>query len=131
MSFEYDPADQEALERRNARALAAVQAEQANRPTLVGALDAIEAEIRQAPRHPVLAERESTHGDFKDTARTAQSLKYVLHDGKNWSELTMVQQEALDSIAIKIARILSGDFNHPDSWADIEGYARLVREQLS
>ncbi len=88
-------------------------------------------EIEARMRHPLLAERELTHGDFNNTARTAQSLKYVVRAGKNWSELTMVQQETLDAICIKIARILSGDPNHPDHWCDIEGQAHLVTETLS
>ena len=105
--------------------------EQHARP-VVADIREIEERMRQAEpaRHPILAEREASHGDFADTARTAQSLKYVMHAGKNWSDLTMVQQEALDKIASKIARILSGDPKHKDHWLDVEGYARLVSEKL-
>jgi hypothetical protein len=33
-------------------------------------------------------------------------------------------------IAMKIARILSGNSNFADHWEDIEGYARLVSNEL-
>jgi hypothetical protein len=33
-------------------------------------------------------------------------------------------------IAMKIARILSGNANFADHWEDIEGYARLVSNEL-
>ena len=36
-----------------------------------------------------------------------------------------VHREALDMIASKIARILSGDATHVDHWVDIGGYAEL------
>ena len=146
MNFEYGPADQEALERRNARAAAAVQMEQSLTPV---ALQHLEEKLRQAEpneavqvsqaemaaiiagRLPVLAEREATHGNFATTALIAQRFKDVSKNTPNWSgNLTDVQRESLELIFTKIARILSGDPNHADVWADIEGYARLVREQL-
>ena len=83
-------------------------------------------------RHPLLAERETTHGNFQATALIAQRLKDVGHNTPNWQGvLTDVQRESLESIFVKIARILSGDPNHPDVWADIEGYAHLVTETLA
>ena len=30
----------------------------------------------------------------------------------------------------KVARILSGDFTHPDHWVDLQGYPRLVETRL-
>ena len=53
-----------------------------------------------------------------------------MRDTANWEALTEVQHEALEHIATKIARILSGDPNHADHWNDIQGYARLVEERL-
>ena len=146
MSFEYGPADQEALERRNTRAAAAVQMEQ--HPTPV-ALQHLEEKLRRADngetvevtheemdaiaagRLPVLAEREATHGNFAVTALIAQRFKDVSKSTPNWNgNLTDVQRESLELIFTKVARILSGDPNHADVWDDIEGYARLAREQL-
>jgi hypothetical protein len=83
------------------------------------------------PRLALLAEREFTHGNFSATALIAQRFKDVSKNTPNWSgNLTDVQRESLEGIFTKIARILSGDPNHPDHWRDIEGGAHLVSEQL-
>ena len=78
----------------------------------------------------VLADRRTTHGDYADTARTAQHLRGAMREGNNWAILTDTQRESLDMIAMKIARILSGDPQHADHWDDITGYARLVSTSL-
>ena len=108
---------------------------------------ALEARLREAPpnatvevvreemdmpaRHPLLAEREHTHGNYQATALIAQRFKDVSKSTPNWSgNLTDVQRESLEGIFTKIARILSGDPNHPDHWRDIEGGAHLVTETL-
>ena len=79
-------------------------------------------------RLPVLCERENTHGDFKLVAATAQELKLVL--GIHSNKFTFVQQESLDLICTKLARIVRGNPNEPDHWKDIIGYATLVLETL-
>lgn len=79
-------------------------------------------------RKDVLVERESTHGDFSHTAKIAQSMKSTMRLFPNWEQCDPRQREALDMIAVKMARILSGDSNFPDHWKDIEGYASLGRE---
>jgi hypothetical protein len=38
--------------------------------------------------------------------------------------------EALDMIAVKISRILTGDPNYSDNWHDIQGFAKLVENRL-
>lgn len=99
---------------------------------------AIEEALRKEPERPplfkslrvVLDERNKIHGEFTNDARTSQALKHVMHETKNWSDLTFVQKEALEHIATKIGRILSGNPNHVDHWSDIQGYARLVEERL-
>ena len=75
-------------------------------------------------------DRGKVHGDFGDNAVYAQDLKKILHESHNWRGLTPIQTEALEMIVHKIARILSGDPNHKDHWADIQGYARLVETRL-
>ena len=77
-----------------------------------------------------LAERQSTHGKFEDHAIVSQKLKYVLHSRDSWSGLDSIQQEALDMICHKMARIIAGNPDHPDHWHDISGYATLVEEAL-
>jgi hypothetical protein len=107
------------------------------RPRVEGIL-AIEQAIRDTPEDiagippvaSILAQRQTTHGEFADDASASQEIKDVLHMGKNWLDMTPVQREALENIATKIGRILSGDRNHKDHWSDIQGYARLVEERL-
>lgn len=77
-----------------------------------------------------LVERQGTHGEFLDNATIAQELKLIAREGKNWKLLGYCQQEALDMILHKIARILNGNPNHKDHWHDIGGYAGLVEERL-
>jgi hypothetical protein len=71
----------------------------------------------------LIAAREQTHGDFGQTAAVAQAIKTAF--GDRAARLPPVQREALEQIAVKIARILCGDPNHVDHWHDIAGYARL------
>lgn len=80
----------------------------------------------------VLNERGNRYGDFTDHARICQAIKDAMAKtaGSKWEHLPPVQKQALDVIADKIARILSGDPLYDDNWIDIQGYARLVQERL-
>lgn len=73
----------------------------------------------------LLLERATQYGDFSDLARLARQFKNVMTNSSNWNGLNPMQQEALDMIVHKIARILNGDPNLEDSWNDIAGYAKL------
>lgn len=106
-------------------------------PVAVEGVRAIEQALRQEPERPLfkslratLDDRNKTHGEFTNDAQTAQRLKAVMRDTVKWSALTDVQCEALEHIATKIGRILSGDPNYRDHWNDLQGYARLVEERL-
>lgn len=108
-------------------------------------------EIKKEPEisssvEATLAQRGSRYGDFTDHARICQDLKEVmvnskkcmpdittqkeLHYESGWDKLSPVQKQALEVIADKIARILSGDPNYDDNWHDIQGYAKLVEDRL-
>jgi len=80
----------------------------------------------------VLQERGSRYGRFVDQAELAQRLKQCVrnHRAGRDNDLTYDQQEALDMILHKIARIANGDPNYADSWIDIAGYAKLVSDRL-
>lgn len=80
----------------------------------------------------ILEERGSRYGLFVDQARISQSLKFIATNELigNGKILSTSQQEALDMIFHKIARILNGDPNYADSWVDIAGYAKLVADEL-
>lgn len=80
----------------------------------------------------ILAERGNRYGRFDSHARISQNLKNAI---ASWIDaagkhLDPDQQEALDMICHKIARIINGDPNYADNWADIAGYARLVADRL-
>ena len=77
----------------------------------------------------ILDKRAATYGSFEDVAGCAQEIKNAIRICNN-SELDDDQIEALDMIASKIARILSGDSDYADSWIDIAGYATLVAERI-
>jgi hypothetical protein len=79
---------------------------------------------------PLLDERAETHGDFSNVATIARLLKSVFRKGRNWDRLSHDKQEALDMIASKIGRALSGDSECKDHWLDISGYAELVARTL-
>jgi Domain of unknown function (DUF6378) len=74
----------------------------------------------------LLAERHRTHGSFADNARYSQAIKELMHSAPHWPTLSDVHKEALEMIALKLSRILSGQASFEDHWADIAGYARLA-----
>ena len=76
-----------------------------------------------------LAERGSRYGDFKDHAGIAQNIKRGMMCA-GMDDLPDMHRQALEVIADKIARILSGDPNYADNWHDIQGYAKLVEDRL-
>lgn len=88
----------------------------------------------QAPaeeeKKDILEERQETHGEFKDVASISQTLKIYFRAQSTWDALTFVQQEALDNIAQKIARIFAGNHNFADHWVDIQGYAKLAQQEI-
>jgi len=74
----------------------------------------------------LIAARQQTHGDFRSTAWVAQTLRDVFRHEMGWERLSIVKREAMDCIALKLARILSGDADCEDHWIDIIGYAELA-----
>jgi hypothetical protein len=77
-----------------------------------------------------LEARGQRYGQFNENALVAQELKDVMRASRKWDELMPYQKEALDIIASKISRLLSGDPNYPDNWHDIQGFAKLVEDYL-
>ena len=80
-------------------------------------------------RDPLLQEREKTHGSFETNAAISQELKELFRYPRGVAvALKSVHCEALDMIALKLSRILSGQANFRDHWDDIAGYAKLASE---
>lgn len=80
----------------------------------------------------ILKERGKRYGQFINHAEISQDLKSMIHEHLNIREkvLAVDQQESLDMICHKIARIINGDSDYADSWIDIAGYAQLVADRL-
>jgi len=78
----------------------------------------------------ILEEREKNYGSFGTHAVFSQALKNVMRSHSKWKELYSYQQEALEMVQHKIARIQNGDADYADSWVDIAGYATLVVKKL-
>jgi len=79
-----------------------------------------------------LQERGSRYGVFAKHAEVSQDLKFTIniHLKRRGKLLQADQQEALDMICHKIARIINGDENYDDTWVDVAGYATLVAKRL-
>lgn len=79
----------------------------------------------------MLADRERKYGNFLRQAMITADIKHAMMRHIAWSEvLAPDQREALEMIAVKIARIVSGDANYADNWIDIAGYSTLVFKRL-
>lgn len=78
-------------------------------------------------RDLLLKEREKTHGSFAKNAEVSQRIKDVMQQHGQHG-LSDVHIEALDMIALKLSRILSGQAGYKDHWQDISGYALLAME---
>lgn len=74
----------------------------------------------------LLQERAKTHGDYNQTAKTAQMIKRLFQHAPAQMDFSERQKESLDMIAVKLARIMCGDPHEPDHWRDIAGYALLA-----
>ena len=72
--------------------------------------------------------RDHQHGGMESVGQLAQNIKSAMrYGGSNWGRLTPGECEALDMIAHKIARILSGaDPHDSEHWIDLAGYAHAA-----
>ena len=73
----------------------------------------------------IINERATTHGLYKHTAAWSQSIKDMFRGSPNWQHMNDGQKEALEMIAVKLARLLNGNPQFPDHWNDIAGYGKL------
>lgn len=77
----------------------------------------------------ILADRKKTHGDWVEHATCTQEIKAVMSRYRNHDKLVPSEIEALEMIAHKIGRILTGDPHFEDHWRDIAGYATLAADR--
>ena len=77
-----------------------------------------------------LSKRGKNYGDFSDNADYAQRIKQAFYESKAWHNMPTYMREALDLMASKFGRMLSGDPRYIDNWHDIAGYAALVEQRI-
>lgn len=77
-----------------------------------------------------LTQREIIYGDFRSGALVADNLLQVMQRTQNWNQLPAFARIGLTHIAVKISRMLTGNFMHSDNAHDIGGYARLIEENI-
>ena len=78
----------------------------------------------------ILKERGSRYGDFGVQSQTAQAIREAFKDSLNWEVLPPYMREGLDLVAVKISRMLCGDFMYMDNVVDIIGYMTLVKTEM-
>jgi hypothetical protein len=99
--------------------------------SLMDILNEVAPSLREVPIQlkgttvDIINEREKTHGVYKSTAAWSQSLKDMFRSSGNWASLNDGQREALEMIAVKLARLLNGNPQFPDHWDDLAGYGKL------
>ena len=74
----------------------------------------------------IIAERQTTHGMFEDNARVSQVIKEIFRAQPGWANLTDVERECMDMIALKFSRMLSGRSLEKQHWEDVVGYGQLA-----
>jgi len=77
-----------------------------------------------------LKERRSSYGSFSDNAAVAQAIKDSMRAHQGWEGLPSTMKEGLDLIALKMSRIVTGDWRHKDNPHDIAGYAKCMEDFL-
>jgi hypothetical protein len=95
-------------------------------------LDGTEPETKPQSVDALVNERAEKYGKFENLAEVSQRFKDSLHYfliTRN-KYLAPDQQEAMELIFHKFARIINGDADYIDNWKDIAGYATLVSDRL-
>lgn len=85
----------------------------------------------------ITSKRGPIYGPFLHNGIVAQNIKDAMrnipdpdNEGSQWATLAPDIREALDLIALKMSRILTGDSEYLDNWDDIGGYAKIVADRL-
>ncbi len=92
--------------------------------------EAVEAQVvaQATDVEKLLTTRNTTHGDFDNNARVSQALKRTFRAELGWELLIDTEREAMDMIALKFSRILSGKSLEKQHWEDVVGYAKLAEK---
>lgn len=80
----------------------------------------------------ILEERGKVYGDYGTQNRLRADMMSLIkqsHKIKNNREMFLEHQYMIFDIINKLSRIAVSP-DHIDSWADVEGYAKLIKEEL-
>ena len=81
-----------------------------------------------------LDERGKRYGNYLEQTTIIKNIEDAIHESGNagaaWLNMEADQKDALYMIIVKMSRILNGDPDYADNWADIAGYATLVKDRL-
>lgn len=84
----------------------------------------------------ITAARGSVYGPFIYNAMVGQAIrdamrKSIPSSAGDWNNLPVDVREALDYIAGKISRIVTGDPEYLDNWHDISGYCKIIADRIT
>jgi hypothetical protein len=77
-----------------------------------------------------LSQRGTQYGPLREQWALAQAIKTAMRSTGRFHLLQSYEAEALDMLATKISRAISGLPRQQDTWHDIAGYATLVEQTL-
>lgn len=77
----------------------------------------------------VLSQRGSRYGRFIYVSAVYAKIREAMYFNGT-DRYSPSQLHAIDAIAMKMARIATGDPNYLDNWVDIQGYAKLEQDIL-
>ena len=96
---------------------------------LAPSLDSVPSQLKGTTMS-IIDQRAKTHGEYKNTAAWSQSLKDMFRGSPNWAKMNDGQKEAMEMIAVKLARLLNGDPNFANHPVDVGGYAELYASSI-
>lgn len=85
---------------------------------------------KQVTTESVLAERGNRYGNYLEQTKISNKIKEAMQEVPDYWDMETDIKDALEMIAVKMSRIVNGDPNYADNWADIAGYATLVKDRL-
>jgi hypothetical protein len=78
-----------------------------------------------------LAERNGHYGKYTEVSKISQSLKKIIRESPSYKFMPPIMKESLDMVSNKMARLLAGgNFYLHDTWLDLQGYCKLVSDEL-
>ena len=77
-----------------------------------------------------LDDRQKAYGNYAENCELTQKMKDILRSHPGWKTMRPEMKQSMEMIVYKMARIITGDHSHKDSWHDIAGFAILIEQDL-